>query len=215
MRCSSKVIVGNEYLARYAEFSGAKSVGLIPTVIDADRYSVPGENRRKRIVIGWIGSPSTEGYLLNLIPVFERLKNSYNVSFVAIGASDNSFKNTPVEVLPWDEETEVDLIKDFDIGVMPLTDSHWERGKCGYKLIQYMACSIPVVGSLVGVNEVIIKQDENGYLVSNLIEWEERLRTLIDSEELRLEMGKNGREGVSSWYTLQKQAPRLYEALLL
>jgi len=209
MRSSALVIVGNDYLAQRARDAGAKKIEIVPTVVDLDRYVPLPKQSRQHVVIGWIGSPSTECYLLKLIPVFVRLKNKFNVSFVAIGANQKNFKHSPVDVVPWSEDTEVGAIQNFDIGIMPLTDSPWEQGKCGYKLIQYMACEVPVVASAVGVNKQIIKQGENGFLIESFSEWEGQLGRLLADKVLRQTMGIKGREQVESWYSLQKQAPRL------
>ena len=214
MRSSALVIVGNEYLAQRARDAGAKNIEIVPTVVDIDRYVPVLKQSRQHLVIGWIGSPSTERYLLKLIPVFESLKNKFNVSFVAIGANQKNFKNTPVDVVSWSEETEVGSIQNFDIGIMPLADTPWEQGKCGYKLIQYMACEVPVVASAIGVNKQMIKQGENGFLIESFSEWEGQLRLLLEDKALRQTVGIKGREQVESWYSLQKQAPRLVQMMI-
>ena len=155
MRQASLVVAGNEYLAARARNAGARRVEIVPTVIDLDRYPAPdpqGETTDRPLIVGWIGTPKTSRYLHPLKPVFASLQTRCNVRFVAVGASRASLGDLPVEPWPWTEATEVESISQFDIGIMPLDDSPWERGKCGYKLIQYMACGLPVVASPVGVN---------------------------------------------------------------
>lgn len=212
MRHASAVLVGNAYLAERARQAGASRVELIPTVVDTERYQ-PRENpQHKTPVIGWIGTPKTSQYLEPLLPVFETLQAEMPMRVVAVGARPEDFAGTPVETLPWSEATEVESIQQFDIGIMPLADSPWERGKCGYKLIQYMACGVPVVASPVGVNAVIVKPGENGLLARD-DEWKQRLATLIENPELRRSYGFRGRKDVEEWYSLKIQAPRLLNTI--
>lgn len=213
MRYAALVVAGNEYLAERARMAGARRVEIVPTVVDLTRYEVVQSTGNHPLVVGWIGSPVTSRYLLSIGRVYESLAKEFDVRFVAVGASEGELQELPVEVLNWAEETEVQSIQAFDIGVMPLEDSPWERGKCGYKLIQYMACGLPVVASPVGVNGEIIQHGANGFLAHDLYEWEQTLRDLLNDHGLRQRMGDKGRERVEAWYSLQVQAPRL-EALM-
>lgn len=209
MRHAAVVIAGNEYLAKRALSAGARRVEIVPTVIDIKRYSISRGVSNNTPIVGWIGSPSTSGYLLELKSVFQDLREQFDVRFVAIGARQKDLAGLPVEVWPWSEETEVQSIRSFDIGIMPLSDSPWERGKCGYKLIQYMACKLPVVASPVGVNKEIVSHGENGFLAERVDDWKEALGKLLKNHDLRLRMGERGRIKVERWYSLQVQAPRL------
>lgn len=210
MRYSALVIAGNNYLAERGKQVGAGKVEIIPTVVDADRYQPKQKIAGEVPVVGWIGTPQTSNYMKPLLPVFESIQKKMPVRFVAVGARAEDFKDTPVETIPWSETTEVESIQAFDIGIMPLKDSPWERGKCGYKLIQYMACGIPVLASPVGVNYTIIKQGSNGFLANSLEEWSGALEKLICmSLDERQAMGKKGRQEVKDWYSLEAQAPRL------
>jgi len=214
MRSSSLVIVGNDYLYKKAQLSGANLIELIPTVVDIKRYVFDQSTNSKPLVIGWIGSPATNKYLLAIAPIYKSLLREFDIRLVVVGCNketfkEESFKGLPIEVIPWSEETEVQLIKSFDIGIMPLTDSPWERGKCGYKLIQYMACGLPVVASPVGVNKQIVENDRNGLLAKEPYEWEQALRKLLNDKNLRQSMGKNGRERVEKIYSLQVQSVKL------
>lgn len=213
MRLASLVIAGNEYLAERAQRVGAQCVEVVPTVIDLTRYKVGQVGSHHTLVVGWIGSPSTSQYLAIIAPVLRSLSKEFDVRFVAVGAGKELMDDLPVEVMPWSEETEVLSIQGFDIGIMPLVDDPWERGKCGYKLIQYMACGIPVVASPVGVNEKIVEHGVNGFLAKDLHEWEKAIRCLLDDSSLRRRMGARGRERVEAWYSLQVQAPRLEELI--
>jgi glycosyltransferase involved in cell wall biosynthesis len=118
-----------------------------------------------------------------------------------------------MEFREWSEETEVSDINTFDIGIMPLIDGLWERGKCGYKIVQYMACSIPTVASPVGINQQIIDNGQNGFLASSTSEWINALKILRDDKLLRVDMGKRARSKVEKEYSLQVTAPRFVSLL--
>lgn len=209
MRHSALVIAGNEYLAERAIAAGARRVEIVPTVVDLARYAVDQSEGNDPLVIGWIGSPTTSHYLSTIASAIESLDRECSVRFVAVGASADAVSNLPIEAWPWSEETEVRSIQAFDIGIMPLVDDLWERGKCGYKLIQFMACGLPVVASPVGVNTQIVKHGVNGFLAQDMHDWEDALRRLLCGQDLRRRMGSNGRECVEKCYSLQVQAPRL------
>jgi glycosyltransferase involved in cell wall biosynthesis len=207
MRHSTTVVAGNDYLAERARHAGARRVEIIPTVVDADRYQPRLDRNNPVPVIGWIGTPQTSRYLMPLLPVFSQLKKQIPFRVIAVGARPDDFTDTVVEVVPWSEDTEVSIIQTFDIGIMPLSDTPWERGKCGYKLIQYMACGIPVVASPVGVNQKIVKHGVNGYLAADN-GWGGHLTELLHCPDLRQTLGAQGRRDVEAWYSLQVQAPR-------
>ena len=212
MRQASCVIAGNNYLAERAHRAAAKKVETIPTVVDCNQYQPHVKDCEHPPIVGWIGIPQTSKYLQSLLPVFESLQKDMAVRFVAVGARAEDFEGTPLEVWPWSKDTEVSFIQQFDIGIMPLADSPWERGKCGYKLIQYMACGVPVVASPVGVNKVIVKPGENG-LLANDGEWVQPLTALLKDAEMRRLYGERGRADVEAWYSLQVQAPRFLNAI--
>lgn len=214
MRCAAVVVAGNPYLAERAKMAGAKRVVVIPTVVDITRYSTQIE-KKDDILIGWIGSRSTTPYLCQILPVLEdvRRKTTRPVRICAIGASREMLRDSSIEVVDWAEETEAGCIAQLDVGIMPLPDSPWERGKCGYKLIQYMACGVAVVASPVGVNREIVTPGENGYLANTPEEWRRALSLLVEQDDLRRKMGDCGREQVLKKYTLQVQAPRLAKLL--
>jgi len=212
MRLADCVIAGNNYLAKRAYTAGATNVEIIPTVVDCERYQPKPKLSSTKMIVGWIGTPQTSHYLIPLLPVFEAVKNEIPVRFVAIGAKEEDFSGTSVEVWSWREELEVELIQKLDIGIMPLPDSFWEQGKCGYKLIQYMACGLPLIASPVGVNKEIVSPGKNGLLADSSCEWYEGLRSLLLMDKQILnEEGQYGRRLVVSWYSLRAQAPRMVE----
>jgi glycosyltransferase involved in cell wall biosynthesis len=208
MRNSALVICGNTYLAERARSTGARQVEIIPTVIDLKRYQRVSPVLKKHIVVGWIGSPSTVKYLEIAAPALKVLAAEFPLQLRVIGAHFSS-PGLSVDCRPWSEEREVSDIQNFDIGIMPLIDSPWERGKCGYKLIQYMACGLPVVACPVGVNQEIVQHGINGYLASSVDEWIDAFRALFSDSQNRLIMGVHGQRSVEKTYCIQVTAPRL------
>ena len=214
MQQADVVTAGNEYLAAHAEAAGCAQVERLPTVVDLQRYAPRLPSRAgDPIVLGWIGSPSTAHYLREVAPVVATLQARYGIRAVAVGARADQVVGTPFEAHPWSEVQEAALVASFDIGIMPLKDGPWARGKCGYKLIQYMACAVPVVASPVGVNREIVQPGVNGELAGDAEAWEAALSKLIIDPQSRERMGGEGRRRVEDWYSLQVQGPRVLEIL--
>jgi glycosyltransferase involved in cell wall biosynthesis len=214
MRRADLVTAGNGYLAERAKSSGAKWIEYLPTAIDLNRYaSVPKRETTQEVTVGWIGSPATAEYLHMVTSALETLRLRHAIRCIAIGPREDQVEGTPFEAWRWQESNEVELLRQFDIGIMPLPNAAWERGKCGYKLIQYMACSMPVVASPVGANREIVVHGENGQLASTTAEWISGLEKLVIDADLRRRMGDMGRRRVESGYSIQMQAPRLLEML--
>jgi glycosyltransferase involved in cell wall biosynthesis len=208
------VVAGNQYIAARAGIASANRIEVIPTVIDLDRYSSKSFTANNRFFnIGWIGSPSTSRYLSSIQSVFENLTQKYNSRVTLVGAGNITLGNTDLTVKDWFENSEVEDIKAFDVGIMPLHNTPWERGKCGIKLIQYMACGLPVVGTPVGVNQEIIQHGVNGFCADTLDEWTEHLSRLAEDPQLRSIMGIEGRRMVESSYCLQVTAPKVAKLL--
>lgn len=211
MARSAMVTAGNGYLSARARAAGCLHVEDVPTVVDLRRYSLNerGAEGGRPLRIGWIGSPVTAGYLHRTTPAIMQLSREYSIEAIAIGAHEHQVAGTPFRAAPWTEASEAGHVASFDIGIMPLPDEAWERGKCGYKLIQYMACGIPVVASPVGVNKEIVTPGQSGLLASDESEWLASLRQLAGDALTRRRMGLAGRARVEQWYSLQAQAPRL------
>lgn len=215
MASAAMVTVGNAYLAQHARDAGAAHVEIVPTVVNLRAYdavSHPPAGQRPRV--GWIGTPQTWDALARpshavLLPVLER----HDAVFRAVGAALDPREGDRLEIVPWSEATEVAQIRTMDIGIMPLPDTPWTRGKCGYKLIQYMACGLPVVASPVGVNAEIVEHGVNGFLAQTDDEWRTAVSTLISDPDLRQRMGAAGRRKVEARYSLEAWAPRLVELL--
>lgn len=215
MRGAQLVTAGNAYLADYARRVGAARVEIIPTVIDLERYprTLATQPVSAPLTIGWIGSPTTAKYLQAVAPALVGVCAGGRGRVRLIGSGSVELPGVSVEVLPWDEATEVGELQQLNLGIMPLPDSPWERGKCGFKLIQYMACGMPVVASPVGVNSEIVEHGVNGFLAETPAEWERALRTLLANADLRQRMGEAGRRKVVERYSLQVTAPRVAELL--
>lgn len=216
MANANLVVAGNEYLSDRAILAGAPMVRLVPTVIDLSRYEkfhFLNENRSsKSLSVVWIGSPSTERYLELIFKPLQVLANRFSFVLRVIGA-EIKIPGVHVECVHWTEKTEVESISACHIGVMPLLDSSWEQGKCGYKLIQYMACGLPVVASPVGVNSQIVENGVNGFLVRSDAEWIGALELLFAQVLMRKSLGNAGRAKVEAQYCIQKTGPTMVELL--
>ncbi len=206
------VTAGNHVLADYARHHNVNTYDL-PTVVDTMRYQPNIAERGGEIfTVGWIGSPSTAPYLRELIPPLMALGQEGAVRLIVIGGKAPEIHNVSVIEIAWHEHTEVDLINTFDVGVMPLPDNDWARGKCAFKLIQYMACAVPVIASPVGANIDVVNK-EVGMLASSIHEWLEAFRSLRDNPSMRINMGNAGRERVNKHYSLHHNLPMLADVI--
>jgi len=208
---AAAVLAGNHYLADYANQLNPATT-LLPTVVDTNRYVRLSGQRDDIFTVGWIGSPSTSVYLSALAPPLGQLGREGPVRFVVVGGRCKAIHGVEVVNLPWEETTEVSLINTFDVGVMPLFDDEWARGKCALKLIQYMACGVPAVASPVGANLDIIN-DSCGLLASDSDAWLGGLRRLRDDRALRRDMGLAGRHRVERFYSLRTALPVMTNAI--
>ncbi|GFE58637.1 glycosyltransferase family 4 protein [Geobacter sp. AOG1] len=216
MAYANMVVCGNNYIAERASQAGAKHIEILPTVVDTLRYMPRVARENQCPVIGWIGSPSTQKYVQDMLPVLQRVCRNGRARLVLVGAQPelvSGLHDVPVEFVAWKEETESEKIACFDIGIMPLPNGPWERGKCGYKLIQYMACGLPVVASPVGVNRQIVEHGVNGFLADTPEEWESALMTLVNNPGSCLRMGQAGRQRVEERYSLQATSSRLLDLI--
>ena len=210
MRSSHHVIAGNKYLAQRATKAGAHKISIIPTVIDINRYRLKSNKSNDKIVVGWIGTKSTyEKHYSQCMPIIKHFLNSGNIIFDIVGVNNDHTALPNMKLHKWSESTEVESILEFDIGIMPLTDSPWEQGKCSYKLIQYMGCGIPVICSPIGMNNEVVSDGANGFKATTVDDWIRSLDKLIENPTMREEMGHIGRRVVEEKYSLQINAPRL------
>lgn len=204
LRCAAAVIAGNDFLAEYAARFN-RNVTVVPSSIVPEAHT-PMANSN---VVGWIGSRTTLPYLKPLKAVFETLGITPRV----IASGDPSQLGFDVEFRPWRLETESEELSQIGIGIAPLPDTPWERGKCGVKLLQYMACGMPVVASPVGVNVNIVTHGVNGFLATQTEEWTTALRRLVADPNLRQQLGAAGRETVAKRFTVQRAAETIASVL--
>lgn len=199
------VIAGNRYLAEKVR-DHAQKVVVIPTTIDT-KVHIPIEDLRKKeiINIGWSGSLSTIKHFNLLVPVLIRIQQKYRekIRFTILADKTYTHPDLPVQSLIWSPESEVALLNTFDIGIMPLPDDEWSRGKCGLKGLSYMACGIPAVMSSVGVNPEIITDKINGRLAADEEDWYNILSELIENSALQKSLGEAGRKHVQEFYSVE------------
>jgi glycosyltransferase involved in cell wall biosynthesis len=207
------VVIENEPNRAVAERYCQRTL-TITGPIDTDRYRPVARQRRPEIVIGWIGSPSTTSYLRLIEPALRELAARHAVALHLIGAAPFEIPGVTVRHFPWSLESEVADLGTFDVGMMPLTDDAWARGKGGYKLLQYMAMGIPSVASPVGINGELIRHGRTGLLARTPDEWIAALERLIESFDDREKMGRQAREDAVARFSLTHYAPQFIDALL-
>ncbi len=214
MRNSYCVLAGNNYIAERAKKAGAKSIEILPTVIDLKRYE-KGEEREKvdKIIVGWVGSPSTFKYVQQIKSVLKKIVDDFDVDIHIIGAVGDLGFTKNVKYIIWHEETEVAEIAKFDIGIMPLEDTPWEKGKCSYKLIQYMGCKKAVIASPVGMNNEVVRESVNGFLANSNEEWLQMFIKYINNPDILKTHGESGFKLVSTNYNIERCSKKLIAIL--
>jgi glycosyltransferase involved in cell wall biosynthesis len=208
-RLAAHVTAGNDYLASWARQHNT-NVTVVPTTVDTDRYAPRQRPANDVPIIGWSGTPTTATYLREICDVFTLLAETHRFRLRVMGVPD--FEAPPgveTELVPWTAASEIDELSRMDVGLMPLRDDAWTRGKCGLKALLHMSLGQPVVCSPTGVNSIIISHGTNGFLASTRDEWVARLRELLDSPELRSRLGATGRQTVVERYSARSHAPRM------
>lgn len=216
---SAAVIAGNDYLASFAgKYSG--NVHVIPTVIDTDKYVPLKKDKKDGVTIGWIGTRQNLEHLLYikgaLLEVLERPGRDLSVVSNMAEKDFHAFfdaKGAPVSYRVWSAEKELEYLNQFDIGLMPLVDTPYARGKCGFKLIQYMSVGIPAIASPVGVNSDIVADGITGFHARSVSQWVLAMETLSADGELRSRMGDEGRKRVERSFSVDAVFPKLYEVI--
>jgi glycosyltransferase involved in cell wall biosynthesis len=218
MSLAHTVVVGNEFLAAHAGLTHPR-VRTIPTGVRLDRYEAAPARHQKNgdeFVIGWLGSPSTVRYLEQMVEPLAELGTQMPVAFEIVGSGSSAlppFRNVGVHSRPRIPYDPVRFAPAFDVGVMPLEDTLWERGKCGAKLLEYMAAALPAVCSIVGENRRIVDNGVNGFLVNGRDEWVSALSKLARDPDLRRRVGLAARESVRAAYCSQRVASLWHECL--
>ncbi|MCK4667740.1 glycosyltransferase family 4 protein [Candidatus Dependentiae bacterium] len=208
---ANAIVTGSPYLTAYMEKYN-NNVFEIPTVIDLKKYPEKKSPLPEKFTIGWIGSPYTEDYMMEIYPVLKQFGKNHDYKLVLIGANESMrkrLKGINTEIWKWTEEDEVKDIREFNVGIMPLPDTKWTRGKCGLKLIQYMGCFLPVIATPVGINNEIIENKINGYLADTQTEWLDALNELYENKDLQIKMGTEGRKLVEEKYEIGNGASLL------
>lgn len=200
------VMAGNSFLASSAR-EYARRVEIVPTVVDPERQMVHIHEPNPTVTIGWIGSRSTVEYLRPLLPVLRTVAQNQKARVVVVGG-DTGVREDWIEHVPWSLEAEPLLLASFDIGIMPLPDTDWARGKCGYKILQYFSAGVPAVASPVGVAASLVSA-ERGRLARSDGEWRSALQELIGEHEMRREQGWAARRFVEQEYSYSRWAPEL------
>ena len=213
-RYSHRVSCGNPFLAEYAKKFNSR-VHINPTTIDTTGYHLPKTNLNNIPVIGWTGSHSTLQYLESLAPMFEIVRRSHRFKLKVICNRPPEVVIPELEYVPWNKASEIADLNTIDIGVMPLPDTPWSRGKCGFKILQYMALEKVALASAIGINTDIIQHGHNGLLCHSLDDWVKNLIAVLENKELRTRLGKNARQQVITKYSLDANKEnflRLFEA---
>jgi glycosyltransferase involved in cell wall biosynthesis len=205
-KLANAITVGNHWYMDFYKDIDPTKIHYLPTVIDRDLYAATKivKQNNEPLTIVWIGSPSTIKYLKSIDDVLVKLQLQYNFKLKAIGA--NIQLNCATEFVEWNAVTEIAVLKQSDIGIMPLQDTDWEKGKCGFKLVQYMACGLPVVASYSVANNEIIEPG-CGFIAKTNDEWFDLLSQLLQSAALRNQLGENGKTRVYNHYSYQVWAP--------
>lgn len=207
IKWSYRISAGNNYLANYAKQYNS-NVTIIPTTIDLDKHhNVLSNHTHENVVIGWTGTHTTMRYLLPLLPVLKRLEQTHAFTFTVISNEAPNFELASLQFVKWNKETEIADLSRFHIGVMPLEKDIWAEGKCGFKGLQYMALGIAAVMSPVGVNTTIVENGVNGMLAETEEEWYHALKSLLENQALRKQMGEQGRKRVQEAYSTTAIGP--------
>lgn len=212
-KISTVTFAGSHYLQEEAKKFN-NNVYLMPTSIDTKKFSIKKHNEKEGVSIGWVGSPSTLKYLNLVKNPLEKLGKRHDIKFIIVGANNAEdqvpkIRNVNMKIKNWSLETEWKEIKSFDIGLMPLFDGDWERGKCAFKAIQYMVLGIPAVCSSIGEANYLINNKKDGFLCNDESEWVDSLEKLITDHELRNKIGFNGRKKVEEKYDTPKIAKKV------
>jgi glycosyltransferase involved in cell wall biosynthesis len=200
---SFKVSCGNTYLRDYAlQFTQQAIVN--PTTIDTIHLhnQVRNQHASDRLVVGWTGTHSTLKYLEQLVPVISELEKKYAFEFRIISNQPPILPLQSLVFHPWNKVTEISDLVGLHIGLMPLEDDPWAKGKCAFKALQYMALGIPAIASPVGMNREVIQDGVNGYVCATPEEWRKALEALLENAELRIRLGEAARVSVIERYSV-------------
>lgn len=212
LKVSKWAIVENEYIKTYA-LRYCPNVSLIPGPIDTERNFIKQKGENKEVTIGWIGSPSTSIYLNILDGVFKELNKRFDIKIKLIGAERYKLNGVKITNIDWSFEKEVEELQSFDIGVMPMPNNEWTKGKLGCKMLQYMSVGVATVVSYTETNAEAIENGVNGFLANSEKDWIEKLSLLIENYDLRRSIGMAGRQTVEEKFSVEVNAPKILRIL--
>jgi glycosyltransferase involved in cell wall biosynthesis len=204
-RIASLVVAGCGYLADYARRHNERTV-VVPTSIDTDAYAPRAHRENGRVVVGWTGSATSLTHLEAFAPVLRTLLAQRPVELRVLSTREPDLPGVPAVFRRWTPQNEVEEIRAFDIGIKPMPDDPWARGKCPMKELQYLALGVPAVCSDVGTAGEAVRPGENGFLATTPDEWTDRLVRLVDDPALRTRMGEAGRRTVVERYSAAASA---------
>lgn len=197
-----KLSVGNQYLANYCKQYN-NNIVINPTTIDTSNHHQGTINYDfKKLVVGWTGTHSTMKYLPDILPVLDKLIKKHDFIMRVISDKHPDFEREYLSYIPWNKETEIEDLKTIHIGLMPLHDDEWSRGKCGFKALQYMSIGMPAIVSPVGVNVEIVDQNVNGFICSDLSEWENALTLFLDNQQKIKDFGLEAKQKIENYYSV-------------
>lgn len=166
----------------------------------------PQKKESNKLTIGWTGTHSTLKYLEDIQSVLSTLEEKHDIEILVIANKEPAFELKSLCFLKWNKQTEIEDLLKIDIGIMPLPDDNWTKGKGGFKALQFMALEIPCVISPVGINSTIVTDGVNGYLAHSPTDWIEKLTKLIQNKTLREGIGKRGRKTIIDHYSTEANA---------
>ena len=201
-RWSYRISCGNDYLAQFArEYNN--DVVVNPTTIDTKKlHNRTKDQNTSGLTIGWTGTHSTSQYLDDIMPLLEKLEKSYDFTFIVISNHPLSHKLKSLKYITWNKDSEIDDLLQFNIGLMPLREDSWSKGKCGFKALQYMSLGIPALVSPIGVNTKIVDDGINGALCSSLSDWEKAIISYLNDPLLRIKTGIAARKKIEASYSV-------------
>ncbi|MFT5539999.1 MAG: glycosyltransferase involved in cell wall biosynthesis, partial [Alphaproteobacteria bacterium] len=214
MAHASVVTTGNEYIAEFARNAGAKRIEIIPTCVDLTRYLPSAHRQDEEFRIGWIGTPSSFRYLEHVIEPIRRFCGERRAELLIIGTEEMRMPDVPFRVVPWSEEDETRHLSEIDVGIMPLIDEPWAHGKCGYKIVQYMAASKPVIVSPSPANNSMLEGSGAGVIARSDDDWYNALNMLYEDPVRAREMGMRGYKEVETKYVYDVVATDLADIMI-
>lgn len=202
LKAADHIIISTKELEAFCHNQGFYKTSIITTPIDVERFKPKQVTTHVPVIVGWIGSPHTSSFLKNIQESLSEVSKSTPIKLLVIGASDNfNLEGVEVELHPWKYNEEPALLGRMDIGIMPLPNEKYAKGKGGYKLFQYMAAGIPVIASPVGINSEIVKHGVNGFLAHDHKDWVNYITLLSNDANLRSQIGMIGRKEAIEKYS--------------